>query len=90
MLNITDPSSRITGWRLRLAEFDFEVGFKKGKDNQHADALLRLLTESPTVEDDEDEIPSFLLEEVQKGLHLETVDLNAAVDFIENVFDGGD
>lgn len=37
----------------RLAEFDFEVRYKKVKDNLFYDALSRLLTRLPTVEDDE-------------------------------------
>ena len=90
LLNITEPSSRLTRWRLRLAEFDFEVRYKKGKDNQHADALSRLLTASPTVDNDEDEIPSFLLEETNDDLYLETLDLHATVDFIEQDFDEED
>ena len=60
LFTITEPSSRLTRWRLRLAEFDFTMAYKKGADNHHADALSRLLTGSPTVEDDdEEEIPAF-------------------------------
>ena len=39
LLTIDDPSGRLMRWRLRLAEFDFEVKYKKGKENAQADAL---------------------------------------------------
>lgn len=54
--------------------------------NHHADSLSRLLTGSPTVDDEEDEIPSFLLENVNYDLYLDTPDPNATMDFIENDF----
>ena len=59
LFTITEPSSRLTHWRLRLAEFDFTITYKKGADNHQVDALSRLLTGSATVEDDdEEEIPA--------------------------------
>lgn len=41
LLNLKDPSSRLTRWSLRLAEFDYEVIHKPGKKLPHADALSR-------------------------------------------------
>ena len=90
LLNITEPSSRLTRWRLRLAEFDFEVHFGKGKENHHTDAFSRLLSGPPTVEDGEDEIPSFLLEDIEEDPYTGTLDLNTTMDFIENDFAEGD
>lgn len=87
LLIITESSSRLTFWRLRHAEVDFEVRWLKGKDIHRAYDLSRLLTGSCTVEDDEEEILSFLLEETEADLHLEAIDLNATIDFIENDFD---
>ena len=59
LFTTTEPSSLLTRWRLQLAEFEFTIAYKKGADNHHADALSRLLTGSPTVEDeDEEEIPA--------------------------------
>ena len=39
--NSKDPCSRISRWRLKLAEYDFDVVYKAGKMNVNADALLR-------------------------------------------------
>ena len=62
LYNVTEPSGKLTRWRLRLAEFHFAIKYRKGADNHHADALSRLLTGSPTVNDDEnDVIPTFTL-----------------------------
>ena len=41
LLNLKDPSSRLTRWSLRLAEFDYEIIHKPGKKMPHADALSR-------------------------------------------------
>ena len=37
-----DPSSRLMRWRLRLEEYDYEIEYKRGKENGAADALSRL------------------------------------------------
>ena len=55
LFNITEPSGRLTRWRLRLAEFNFSIKYKKGADNHHADALSRILAGSLTVNDDEND-----------------------------------
>ena len=39
--NSKDPCSRISCWRLNLAEYDFDVIYKAGKMNVNADALSR-------------------------------------------------
>ena len=46
-----------------LAEFNFKVAYKKGADNHHADALSGLLSGSPTIHENSDEIPTFALDE---------------------------
>jgi len=38
------PSHRLNRWRIRLAEYDFEVQHRPGKDHKVADALSRLPT----------------------------------------------
>ena len=63
LFNIVEPSGRLTRWRLLLAEFNFKVAYKKGADNHHADALSRLLSGSPTIHENYDEIPTFALDE---------------------------
>ena len=42
MMNLKEPNSRLTRWRLRLSEYDFTVTYKKGKYNTNADALSRV------------------------------------------------
>jgi His(2)-Cys(2) zinc finger./Integrase core domain. len=37
----TSPDSRVTKWRLKLLEYDFDVVYKAGKMNVNADALSR-------------------------------------------------
>lgn len=88
--NITNTPSRLIRWRFWLAEFDFKVWYKNWKGKQHAEFLSRLLTGSPTVPDDEDEISSFPLEEINDDLNLENIKLNATVESIEIGFDGDD
>lgn len=39
---LKEPNSRLTRWRLKLEEYDFEVIYKKGKENKVADALSRI------------------------------------------------
>lgn len=63
LLIIDDPSGHLMRWRLRLAEYDFEVGYKKGKANTQADALSRLVTDRETIPDNNDDIQTFLIDE---------------------------
>ena len=79
MLTIDDPSGRLIRWRLRLAEFDFEVKYKKGKANTQADALSRLHTSAETKpHDDNDDIPVFM-NELDKNESIDQID----TDFID-------
>jgi len=39
LFNVKDPGSRLIRWRLKLEEYDY----KKGTENQNADALSRIL-----------------------------------------------
>lgn len=39
--SIKDPSSRLWKWRTKLAEYEYEIHYKKGKLNSNADALSR-------------------------------------------------
>ena len=50
-------------WRLRLAEFNFEIAYRKGCLNYHGDALSRLKTFSETIHEDDNDVPTFLITE---------------------------
>jgi len=39
--SIKDPSSRLWKWRSKLAEYDYDIHYKKGSLNNNADALSR-------------------------------------------------
>ena len=42
VMNVKDPGSRLLRWRIQLAEFDYEIIYKKGSQNTNADALSRM------------------------------------------------
>lgn len=44
-LNLKTPNSRLVKWRLQLAEFDFDIKHRPGKQNAVADALSRIPVE---------------------------------------------
>jgi hypothetical protein len=41
LLNLQDPSSRLTRWAVKLVEYDFIVEFRPNSRMRHADALSR-------------------------------------------------
>lgn len=40
--SLKEPNSKLTRWRLRLLEYDFDTKYKTGKQNTNADALSRI------------------------------------------------
>ena len=44
--NSEDPCSQVSRWRLKLAEYDFDVVYKVGKMSVNADALSRNLMDN--------------------------------------------
>lgn len=42
LMNVKEPNSRLTRWRLKLSEYNYTVIYKKGKSNTNADALSRI------------------------------------------------
>ncbi len=49
VFNIKDPGSRLTRFRLKLEEYNFEVIYKAGKKNINADALSRIVNTVNTI-----------------------------------------
>jgi len=41
LFSLKEPASRLVRWRLKLEEFDYQIQYKRGKQNQAADALSR-------------------------------------------------
>lgn len=60
-MNISDPCGLLTRWQIRLAEYDFQIKFKKGTENAQADDLSRLLPGAPTEPNYPDDIPAFAM-----------------------------
>lgn len=42
MMNLKEPGSRLTRWRLKLSEYNYTPIYKQGKFNTNADALSRI------------------------------------------------
>lgn len=57
LFSLKEPNSKLVRWRLRLEEFDYEIVYKKGKQNTNADALSRIeinINESSQAHSDEE------------------------------------
>lgn len=54
--NIKDPNSRLTRFRLKLSEYDFEVAYKPGRLNKCADTLSRMKHEEIVINESKREI----------------------------------
>jgi hypothetical protein len=42
VMNVKDSGSRLMLWRIQLAEYDYEINYKRGSKNSNADALSRI------------------------------------------------
>ena len=51
LFGMDEPSSRLTKFRLKLAEFDFNIKHVKGRQNVTADALSRIIITSKELKD---------------------------------------
>lgn len=55
LFSLKDPNSRLTKWRLRLEEFDYQIQHKMGKEHSVANALSKIEINTREVHlDDED------------------------------------
>lgn len=55
--SVKDPTSRLVRWHLKLAEYEYEVVYKAGKNNVNAEALSR----NPVINNNHENTYSFLL-----------------------------
>ncbi|XP_063831701.1 uncharacterized protein LOC135080901 [Ostrinia nubilalis] len=55
LVSLKEPNSRLTRWKLKLAEFDYEVVYKKGTSNTNADALSRVVINNNETESHADQ-----------------------------------
>ncbi|CAN8061912.1 unnamed protein product [Agarophyton chilense] len=58
LLNMTDASSRLARWRLKLSECDYEITYGPGINHQAADALSQVITEGTDDTQLDDLIPT--------------------------------
>ena len=85
LLNIQEPSGRLMRWRLRLAEYDFSIEYKKGICNTQADALSRLRTDAEVEYDPDDvDIPVYSVDIDEEN------DDSDVVDFLNYDYAEGD
>lgn len=95
LMSLKDPDSKLTRWRLRLAEYDYTVVYKKGKYNTNADALSRAKifhnsAESLVVnlDDNEDEdIINRIFDDARRQADESTANANQPLSQVDNVID---
>ena len=65
---LTTATGRLLRWSLRLADFDFEVNYKKRANHHLPDALSRIPTTGLDQKELDDDIPCFLLSQAARGM----------------------
>lgn len=67
LFKLKEPNAKLTRWRLRLQEYDYEIAYKKGKLNVNADALSRIeinalddLENASMIVNPDDELDNFI------------------------------
>lgn len=88
LFSMTDPSSRLTKFRLALEDYSFEVFYKKGTDNVAADALSRIssdeLKQISKVHEDECMVTTRLQARQKHKENVHENDKNIQVDRIDH------
>ena len=59
VLNLADSSGRLARWRLRLADYDYEVKYRPGVKYQLANGVSRLCTDGGDTDPGDDEVSCF-------------------------------
>lgn len=79
--SMKEPNSKLTRWKLRLSEFDYDIEYKNGKQNVVADALSRIkvniLSDDESMKVNTGDQSSQEIEEVMKNIRLLKEDLAA-------------
>lgn len=52
LYSLKEPDTKLTRWRLKLQQYDFEIVYKNGKQNTNADALSRIRINALDSDDD--------------------------------------
>lgn len=74
LFSMTNPSSRLTKFRLCLEEYDFHVEYIKGRDNVAADALSRILISSKELKQLNNDTVYVLTRGMKKRMQGQTID----------------
>ena len=90
--NAKDLNGRLTRWSLKLSEYDYEILYRKGKDNANADALSRMIEESkmqevvgvikekqPTPKQGDESLSDINENEIRLRVGVEELDLEQAI-----------
>ena len=62
VLNLVNSPGRLARWRLRLAEYDYEVQYRPGVKHQLMDGVSRLCTDGGDTAPVDDEVPCFAVQ----------------------------
>jgi len=80
LFSLKEPNSKLVRWRLKLEEFDYEVIYKKGKENSNVDALSRVELHAnealPNIDNLDISTVHSAEEDFESGIHISERPLN--------------